>query len=72
MKTTTTETFDKDGKVVKRITVTEDAPQTFPYMPTTPVIPPTLLPYYEPEPGRYAPIITCTIPNTTYTTPNIC
>ena len=44
MKTTTTETFDKDGKVIKRETVTEDeqilSPPVSPY-PISPNYPPT-------------------------------
>jgi hypothetical protein len=55
MKTTTTETFDKNGKIIKRVTVTEDeqvlAPPTYP-MPFYPgpsdlrkLIPPDFTPY---------------------------
>jgi hypothetical protein len=53
MKTTTTETFDKNGKIIKRITVTEDeqvlAPPTYPlpfypgYLP--PLVPLQPMPY---------------------------
>lgn len=61
MKTTTTETFDKDGKVIKRETVTEDeqilSPPVSPY-PISPNYPPTPWPPGWP-----------TITNTTTTPP---
>ena len=63
MKTTTTETFDKDGKVVKRVTVTEDEGA-----PVWPVYPSPVLPYPTYPPTQVVPYyppytITCHTPN---------
>ena len=60
MKTTITETFDKDGRVVKRVTVTEDE-QTI-----APILPAPFLPAYPyPNSPSYPqpPIITLSTPN---------
>jgi hypothetical protein len=62
MKTTTTEILNKEGKVIKRVTVTEDeqvlAPPTYP-MPFYPVYTPQTMPLYDPRPDIGPPIITC-------------
>ena len=61
MKTTITETFDKTGKVVKRVTVTEDE-----QILTSPAYPAPIYPIYPPQPFPWNPtpntgwpIITC-------------
>ena len=61
MKTTTTETFDKNGKVVKRITVTEDEG-----IPIGPVYPAPILPAPHPvyDLPPYPPVIISTITRT--------
>ena len=59
MKTTTTETFDKNGKVIKRVTVTED--EQMPSYPPglSPHVPPSQFPRDPCDPSYWPPIVTC-------------
>lgn len=59
MKRTITEEFDGDGKLLKRITVEEDEPQTSKMIPFIPYVPEPYQPQTPMVPNKFWYEITC-------------